>query len=106
VLTWFGRDPDYEAKQAKWETSDRKDPEPEKFHFVKGFHRGIELYGVHQLRTPEAVGTLRSLGCLPLVEGPNDVIRLSTLGVPAVALCSNRITRDQAVKVAALAREL
>ena len=26
------------------------DKEPEKFHFVKGFHRGIELFGVHRLR--------------------------------------------------------
>lgn len=41
-----------------------------------------------------------------LVEGPNDVIRLDTLGVPAVALCSNRISREQAVKAARLAREL
>src|SRR5439155_6218929 len=29
-----------------------------------------------------------------------------TLGVPAVALCSNTITREQAVKAARLAREL
>ncbi|MFO0967869.1 MAG: hypothetical protein U0793_20085 [Gemmataceae bacterium] len=106
VLTWFGRDPEYEAKKEKWEKSERKDPAPEKFHFVKGFHRGVELYGVHQLRTPAAAEKLRTLQCLPLVEGPNDVIRLSILGVPAVALCGNRITREQALKVASLAREL
>jgi 5S rRNA maturation endonuclease (ribonuclease M5) len=41
-----------------------------------------------------------------LVEGPNDAIRLGTLGVPAVALCANQITREQAAKAARLAREL
>jgi hypothetical protein len=34
------------------------------------------------------------------------VIRLDTLGVPAVGLCSNTITREQAAKAAGLAREL
>ena len=34
------------------------------------------------------------------------MIRLDTLGVPAVALCSNTITREQALKTAALAKEL
>jgi hypothetical protein len=34
------------------------------------------------------------------------VIRLDTLGVPAVALCSNTISREQAAKAARLAREL
>ena len=48
---------------------------------------------------------LQTLG-LVLVEGPNDVIRLDTLGIPAVALCSNTITREQAAKVALLARDL
>ena len=43
---------------------------------------------------------------LVLVEGPNDVIRLDTLGVPAVGLYSNRISREQAAKAAQLAREL
>jgi hypothetical protein len=105
VLTWFGRDPEHEAKKEKWEKSDRKDPEPEKVHFVKGFHRGSELYGVHAIQG-EVAEKLRAIGCLPLVEGPNDVIRMSLLDVPAVALCSNRITREQAAKVAALARDL
>lgn len=105
VLTWFGRDPEYEAKKDTWDKSERKDPEPEKFHFVKGYHRGSELYGVHAIQG-EVKDKLRAIGCLPLVEGPNDVIRMSLLDVPAVALCSNRITREQAAKVAALAREV
>jgi len=47
---------------------------------------------------------LKALG-LVVVAGPNDTIRLDTLGVPGVALCSNRISRKQAAKVAKLARE-
>jgi 5S rRNA maturation endonuclease (ribonuclease M5) len=105
VLTWFGRDPEWEEKHQKWENSDRKEREPEKFHFVKGFHRGIELFGQHALSAEGTAEKLQGLGLL-LVEGPNDVIRLETLGVPAVALCSNTITRDQAAKAARLARQL
>ena len=69
------------------------------------FHRGIELFGSERLRQPEAAETLKLLG-LVVVEGPNDVIRLDSLGVPAVALCSNTISREQAAKAAELAYEL
>ena len=34
------------------------------------------------------------------------MIRLDTLGVPALALCSNSITREQAAKAAQLARRV
>lgn len=105
VLGWFGRDPKWEEKHQKWEATDKSEREPEKFHFVKGFHRGIELYGQHQLRAEGVKEKLQGLG-LVLVEGPNDVIRLDTLGVTAVGLCSNTITREQADKVAGLAKEL
>ena len=105
VLTWFGRDPDFEDKHKAWTASDRSEREPEKFHFVKGFHRGIELFGQHQLKAEGVGEKLAGLG-LPLVEGPNDVIRLATLGIPAVGLCSNTITREQADKAARRAREL
>jgi 5S rRNA maturation endonuclease (ribonuclease M5) len=104
VLTWFGRDPEFEEKHSRWTASDRAEREPEKFHFVKGFHRGVELFGVHRLREPQHAEVLKSLGLI-LVEGPNDVIRLDSLGAPAVALCGNTITREQAMKAAALARE-
>lgn len=105
VLSWFGRDPEFEDKHQKWEHSDKSEREPEKFHFVKGFHRGIELFGQHHLRVEGVREKLAGLGLL-LVEGPNDVIRLDTLGIPAVGLCSNMITREQAAKVARLAREV
>jgi hypothetical protein len=102
LLTWFGRDPEYEEKHARWELTDKSQREPAKFHFVAGFHRGIELFGQERLRGPETAERLQGLG-LVLVEGPNDVIRLATLGVPAVALCSNTISREQAQKAAELA---
>jgi 5S rRNA maturation endonuclease (ribonuclease M5) len=124
VLSWFGRDPEFDEKHKKWESTDKKEREPEKFHFVKGFHRGLELFGAHRLRAEgvqaklarEVTGgiapvmlevreKLANLG-LVVVEGPNDVIRLDTLGVPAVGLCSNTTTREQAVKAARLAREV
>jgi 5S rRNA maturation endonuclease (ribonuclease M5) len=105
VLTWFGRDPEFEEKHQTWDASGRTEKEPEKFHFVKGFHRGIEFFGLDRLRDPTRAELIQKLGLL-LVEGPNDVIRLDRLGVPAVALCSNNITREQALKAATLAREL
>ena len=105
LMTWFGRDPEFEEKHKKWEGTDKSEREPEKFHFVKGFHRGIELFGQHALHGAETGEKLKGIG-LPVVEGPNDVIRLATLGVPAAGLCSNMITREQAVKVAKLAREV
>lgn len=105
VLTWFGRDPEFEEKFRKWDGAGRTEKEPEKFHFVKGYHRGLELFGQHALREAQAVETLKTLGMI-VVEGPNDVIRLDSLGVSAVGLCSNFISREQATKAAALAREL
>jgi hypothetical protein len=92
-------------KHRVWDAAGRTDREPEKFHFVKGFHRGLELFGQHRLNDPANGEKLASLG-LVLVEGPNDVIALDALGVPAVGLCSNTITREQAEKTAWLAIEL
>jgi DNA primase len=43
---------------------------------------------------------------LPVVEGPNDVIALDHLGIPAVGLCGNRVTAEQARKVASYAQAL
>ena len=105
ILTWFGRDPEFEDKHKTWASTDKSEREPEKFHFVKGFHRGLELFGQHRLREPNHAEKLKALGLI-LVEGSNDVIKLDTLGIPAVGLCSNTITREQADKMARLAREL
>ena len=109
VLTWFGRDPAFEQKHAAWVAGGRQEREPEKFHFVKGFHRGLELFGQHgrdRLRAhPEYRDTLHQLG-LVVVEGPNDVIALDCLGVPAVGLCSNMVTHEQVAKIARFAKEV
>lgn len=107
VLTWFGRDPEFEEKHHRWEAAGKVDAEPEKFHFVKGFHRGLELFGQHgreRLERPGFREALKRFG-LVVVEGPNDVIGLDCLGVPAVGLCSNTVTDEQAEKLAEWAQQ-
>ena len=107
VLTWFGRDPEFDEKHLRWTVAGKIDREPEKFHFVKGFHRGLELFGQHarRLDEPGYREQLRKNGIL-VVEGPNDVVALDCLGIPAVGLCSNTITDAQVEKVARWARKL
>lgn len=105
VLTWFGRDPGFEEKHAEWKAAGREGPEPAKFHFVKGFHRGIELFGQERLGDLAVAEKAEALG-LVVVEGPNDVIRLDTLGIPAVGLCSNTVTREQVAKLSEAAWRL
>ncbi len=104
MLTWFGRNVRYEEQLAKWKASDRSEPEPIKTRFVKGFHRGLELYGEDIVRG-EDVDTFKFTG-LFVTEGPNDAIRLNTLGVPAIALCSNSITQEQVERAVTLANAL
>ncbi|MDD4918998.1 MAG: toprim domain-containing protein [candidate division Zixibacteria bacterium] len=99
ALTWFGRDPEFEAKHHEWLSGGKQGREPEKFHFVKGFHRGLELFGQHRLREEGIGEKVKELGLI-VVEGPNDVIAMDALGVPAVGLCSNRLTKEQATKLA------
>lgn len=108
VLTWFGRDPEFEEKHRRWEAAGKSDAEPEKFHFVRGFHRGLELFGQHgrqRLAQPGYREKLREFGLI-VVEGPNDVIALDALGIPAVGLCSNTATDEQADKLARWAHDL
>jgi len=107
VLTWFGRDPEFEQKQSHWIQHNRAGKEPEKFHFVKGFQRGRELFGqqASRLAAPDYRAAVRDLGVL-VVEGPNDVIALDALGIPAVALCSNTISKPQVEKLVRWAKSL
>jgi hypothetical protein len=104
VLTWFGRDPEYEAKHHEWVMAGKQDREPEKFHFVKGFQRGLELFGQHRLKEEGTQAKIKETGLL-VVEGSNDVIALDCLGVTAVGLCSNTVTKEQARKLSRLAME-
>jgi hypothetical protein len=106
VVGYCGRDPDFERKHTDWVRGGRQENEPAKVTFPKGLHRGLLLYGEHRLRKEEVRNQLQTLGTVVVVEGPNDAIRLSLLGVPAVAVCSNRMTDEQADKLAHWVAEL
>jgi 5S rRNA maturation endonuclease (ribonuclease M5) len=106
LLTYFGRDPQFEEKHTAWKSSDRSEREPEKVHFVKGYHRGLQFFGEHRLAEPEVREAIQRLRHLIVVEGPNNTLRLAALNVPALAVCSNRITREQAERVGRWCREL
>lgn len=103
VLTWFGRDPEFEAKRHEWVSGGKQGREPEKFHFVKGFSRGLELFGQHRREEVGVRERLAGIGLI-VVEGPNDVIAMDGLGIPAVGLCSNTVTGEQVEKISRLAR--
>lgn len=112
VLCYVGRDAEFEEKIEAWESLSPAKREttkpPMKYKFPAGFHRGLELYGQHSRRLaehPEYRDMAKAHGII-LVEGFNDVLALDQHGVPAVAICSNRITEEQAAKVARWARRL
>lgn len=104
VLTWFGRNLNYEEQHSHWQRAGDSKDEPNKFRFVKGFHRGLELFGEDIYRREAHRELARKLGVI-VVEGPNDVMNLHYLGIPAVAVCSNMVTDEQVEKLAALAKE-
>ncbi len=95
----------YEAQFKKWQRSGDSSKEPRKFKFVKGFHRGQELYGIPQFHELATLEQIQQTGII-LVEGPNDVINLHTLGIPALAVYSNTITETQADKLTTLTNEI
>lgn len=105
ILTWFGRNLKYEDQHKKWLRSGDSSKEPQKFKFVKGFHRGQELFGEPQFRELATPEQIQQIGII-LVEGPNDAINLHTLGIPALAVCSNTVTETQAGKLASLANSI
>jgi len=105
VLTWFGRDPEYEGKMLEWTSAGKEGKEPEKFHFVKGFERGLELFGQHCFSDDGFRERVRATG-LFIMPGPNDVIALDALGGCAVGLCGTTVTSEQMEKLAAFVREM
>jgi len=105
VLTWFGRNPGFEEEHQAWTAGGKQGKEPEKYHFVKGFQRGLELFGQHRLAQEGIAEHLKETG-LMVVEGPNDVIALDAFGVPAVALCAKESTTEQVERIARIAREI
>lgn len=105
VLTWFGRDPDFEEKMQAWVAAGKEGNEPEKWHFVKDFRRGLELFGQHRLREAEVQARAARLGIV-VTASPNDVVALGALGMPAVGLCAKEATREQAARLADMLRSV
>lgn len=111
VLAWIGRDPGYEEKEREFQSlipaeRDKRKP-PQKHKVPSGFARGMHLFGQHASRLKEpGYRELISHCGIMVVEGFNDVIGLDNLGVPAVGLCSNRMTEEQAKKITRWARQL
>ena len=101
VLTYSGRDAGFAEKHAKWIRNGRPEKQkPLKHKYVKGYQRGLELYGQQhgRLQDTEFKRSLKDRG-LVVVEGMNDVIRLDTLGIAAIGLCSNKATDEQVAKI-------
>ncbi|MCA8999132.1 MAG: hypothetical protein KDA80_19175 [Planctomycetaceae bacterium] len=97
ILSYSGRDPDFEKKWERWIADGRPEKKrPNKYRFVKGFHKGIELYRQNhdRLKDRHLKENLGKHG-LFVVEGQNDVMRLDCLGIPAVGLCSCKATQTQ-----------
>ena len=111
VLAWIGRDPTYEQKERDFTRLTPAErtaaTTPIKHRFPKGFHRGLELFGqqASRLKEPGYRESIARHGIL-VVEGFNDVIGLDNLGIPAVAIMSNRITEHQIEKIARWAKQL
>ena len=83
-------------------------PIKHKFPQQEYFQRGLELYGQQSNRFklhPEYRQFIRDYGII-LVEGFNDVLALDHWGIPAVGICSNRITEQQAAKVIRWSKQL
>lgn len=101
-ISYSARDPQFEEKQKAWlrQGETKSSRKPIKHKFVKGFGRGLELYGQQTARLEE-LSIRQSLDRYGLfvVEGANDVIALDGLGLAAVGLCSNRATDHQIEKI-------
>ena len=97
VVSYSGRDLNFEKKWEKWLRSGKPEGQkPNKHRFVSGYHRGLELYGGRAERlTEDYVPESLKQYSLVVVEGMNDVLRMETLGVCAVGLCSNVATQQQ-----------
>lgn len=104
LLAWVARDPQFEAKEQAFNAlppdQRSKEKKPAKHRFPVDFHRGLELFGQHasRLNEPGYREAVARHGII-VVEGFNDVIGLDALGIPAVAIMSNKITESQVTKV-------
>ncbi len=111
LLAWIARDPGFEEKERIFlslpvDERQREKP-PHKHKVPAGFHRGLELFGQHASRLQEPGYRETLAHCGPIVcEGFNDVLALDQLGIPAVAIMSNKITAEQVTKIERWARQL
>ena len=84
-----------------------KEKKQAKRRFPVDFHRGLQLFGqqasrLNELRCREIIGRFSGI----VVEGPNDVLVVDSLAVPAVAIMSNKITVEQVTKIERRAKNL
>ena len=111
VLAWVGRDVNYEQKEREYQKlspAERSGTQsPAKHRFPKGFHRGLELFGqqASRIKEPGYREFIQQHGLI-LVEGFNDVINLDNLGIPSLAIMSNRMTDEQGEKTIRFAKQL
>jgi 5S rRNA maturation endonuclease (ribonuclease M5) len=111
LLAWVARDPQFETKEQAFNAlppdARAKEKKPAKHRFPVDFHRGLELFGQHaeRLKEPGYRESIANCGLI-IVEGFNDVLGLDALGVPAVAIMSNKITDPQVAKVERWAKSL
>ncbi len=113
LLAWVParRDPQFKTKEQAFNAlppdQRAKEKKPAKHRFPVDFHRGLELFGQHasRLNEPGYREAVARYGII-VVEGFNDVLGLDGLGVPAVAIMSNKITDEQVAKIECWAKTL
>jgi hypothetical protein len=111
VLAWIGRDPAFEEKDREFlrllPDERAKERPPQKHKVPAGFARGSQLFGQQAVRLQEpGYREFVAKHGIIVVEGFNDVIGLDSIGIPAIGLCSNRMTDEQAEKIDRFARHL
>lgn len=108
VLSYSGRDLNFEKKWLKWIKDGKpQGKKPNKHRYVSGYHKGQELYGgqVERIKASHIAESLNKRGVI-VVEGMNEVLRMETLGVAAVGLTSNKATNSQVEKLVRFAQQV
>lgn len=111
LLAWVAREPQFEGKEQAFNAlppeQRSKERKPYKHKFPVDFHRGQELFGQHasRLNEPGYREAIASYGIV-VAEGFNDILGMDAIGVPAVAIMSNKITEHQVAKIERFAKLL
>lgn len=106
VLSYSGRDLNFDKKWLKWIKDGKPEgKKPNKHRYVSGYHKGQELFGgqARRVNEPYVAQSLSKRGVV-VVEGMNEVLRMETLGVAAVAITSNKATDTQVEKLVRFAK--